>query len=229
MTDITQNLVKDGPVKFEPANRRIRGMLGGQWIVDTLDAQYVWEHKYYPVIYVPLRALDAGAGTVSVPQTTPDDGFRQGHISSNDKKAAVTVFDKGPLAGLDEKLLGPHPKDPYKRIECLSSSRSVRIEVDGTVVAESSHNVFLHETGLRTRYYLPPTAVTDWQQLTPSETTSFCPYKGQASYYHLRVNGREIRDAVWYYPYPTTESAAIQGRLSFYNEKLDVFVDGVKE
>ena len=82
---------------------------------------------------------------------------------------------------------------------------------------------------LRTRYYLQPTAILDWTMLSPSETTSFCPYKGQASYYHLKVGEREIKDAIWYYVYPTAESAMIQGRLCFYNEKVDVFVDGKKE
>lgn len=129
----------------------------------------------------------------------------------------------------DERLLGGHPKDPYKRIECLQSSREVRIEVDGVVVARSTNNVFLHETGLRTRYYLPETAILDWSMVSPSDTTTVCPYKGEAGYYHLKVGDKEIKDAIWYYKYPTAESAPIQNRLCFCNEKVDVFVDGVKE
>lgn len=82
---------------------------------------------------------------------------------------------------------------------------------------------------LRTRYYLPVTAVRDMKVLSKSDTTTFCPYKGQASYYHLKVGDKTIPDAVWYYVYPTQESASIQGRLCFYNEKVDVFVDGRKE
>jgi uncharacterized protein (DUF427 family) len=97
------------------------------------------------------------------------------------------------------------------------------------VIAKSTNNVFLHETMLRTRYYLQPTTVLDWTVLSPSETTSFCPYKGQASYYNLKVGEREIKDAVWYYVYPTAESALIQGRLCFYNEKVEVYADGKKE
>lgn len=129
----------------------------------------------------------------------------------------------------DEKLLGSHPKDPYKRIECLASSREIRIEVDGTVVAKSTNNVFLHETSLRTRYYLSPTSVLDWSMLVPSDSSTFCPYKGQASYYHLKVGDKLLKDVVWYYTYPTAESAQIQNRLCFYNEKVDVYVDGKKE
>lgn len=72
----------------------------------------------------------------------------------------------------DEVLLGPHPKDPYKRIECLASSREIRIEVEGTVVARSMNNVFLHETSLKTRYYLSPTSILDWKMLVPKEKKS---------------------------------------------------------
>ncbi|KFZ09328.1 hypothetical protein V502_08818 [Pseudogymnoascus sp. VKM F-4520 (FW-2644)] len=128
----------------------------------------------------------------------------------------------------DEKLLGGHPKDPYKRIECISSTREIRIEIDGVVVAKSAQNVFLYETLLRPRYYLPSTAV-NWEVLSESETTTFCPYKGMANYYNLTIKGTEIKDAVWYYQYPTGEAALVAGRLCFYNEKMDVFVNGVKE
>lgn len=129
----------------------------------------------------------------------------------------------------DEKLLGGHPKDPYKRIEIFPSTRDIRIELDGVVVAQSSSNMFLYETMLRTRYYLPSTAVKDWTLLSRSDTTTFCPYKGQAEYYHLKVGNKLVEDAVWFYRYPTHESAAIQGRLCFYNEKVNIFVDGAKE
>jgi len=81
----------------------------------------------------------------------------------------------------DEKLLGPHPKDPYKRVETIPSSREVRIEVEGKVVAKSNQNVFLYETLLRTRYYLSAVGV-EYGFLKESDTISYCPYKGQAKY-----------------------------------------------
>lgn len=87
--------------------------------------------------------------------------------------SAITWFSE------DERLLGPHPKDPYKRIETLPSSRKIRIEVEGVVVAESSQNVFLFETMLRPRYYLNPGSVK-WDLLEESQTISYCPYKGMA-------------------------------------------------
>ncbi|ERS96884.1 uncharacterized protein SPSK_02714 [Sporothrix schenckii 1099-18] len=237
------SLATNGPIKQEPTNRRVRALLGGQWIFDTLDAVYVWEHKYYPVYYVPVAAVLAGPGKLDKNDGPTDNGVVLATLQSNSTTATVTIFEAGPLAGLakvasetlewyaeDEKLLGSHPKDPYTRIECLPSSRPVRIELGGTVLAESHNSIFLHETNLRTRYYLSPTSVKDWSVLKPSETTSFCPYKGQARYYHVVLpDGREVKDGVWYYPFPTLESALIQSRLSFYNEKFDVFVDGVKE
>ncbi len=79
----------------------------------------------------------------------------------------------------DEKLLASHPKDPYKRVDCIPSSREVRIEVEGEVIARSSQNVFLFETMLRPRYYLGVTGL-EWGVLKESETVSYCPYKGMS-------------------------------------------------
>jgi uncharacterized protein (DUF427 family) len=80
---------------------------------------------------------------------------------------------------VEEEQIYQHPKDPYKRIECIPSTRTVKIEIDGEVVAESSSNIFLYETSLQPRYYLSPTSV-NWELLSPSKTTSVCPYKGEA-------------------------------------------------
>ena len=121
-----------------------------------------------------------------------------------------------------------HPKDPYKRIDVLHSTRSIRVEVDGVTLAASSSPLFLLETSLRVRYYLPPTSI-EWKHLSKSDTITYCPYKGRAEYYNVTVNEKTYRDVVWYYQYPTAESAAIAGHICFFNEKVDVWVDGVKE
>ncbi|CAN8100745.1 unnamed protein product [Discula destructiva] len=239
--DLAEKLFKEGPYKKENTGRRVRALLGGKWMFDTLEAQYVWEHPYYPFFYIPLKDLEGGPGQIQK-QTPEDAGYWTGTLSSGNESAKVMGFVKGPLEGLvkirvsdaewfveDEKLLGGHPKDPYKRIEIFPSTRDIRIEVDGVLVAQSNSNMFLYETSLRTRHYLSATAVKDWSLLTKSATTTFCPYKGQAEYYHLKVGDRLIEDAVWYYTYPTHESTFIAGRLCFYNDKVDVFVDGVKE
>lgn len=119
-----------------------------------------------------------------------------------------------------------HPKDPFKRIEIVPSTRTIRIDIAGHTIAESSNVMMLFETLLPTRYYLPKTAVK-WEYLEPSTTRSGCPYKGEAGYYNVIVEGVAYKDVVWWYKYPTVESGAIAGRVCFYNEKVDVSIDGV--
>lgn len=121
-----------------------------------------------------------------------------------------------------------HPKDPYKRIDILPSTRSIRIALEGVTLAASSSPLLLLETSLRTRYYLPPTSV-EWEYLRPSDTVTLCPYKGRAEYYHVEVKGRVYRDLVWYYRYPTSESALVAGYMCFYNESVDVWINGELE
>jgi uncharacterized protein (DUF427 family) len=121
-----------------------------------------------------------------------------------------------------------HPKDPFKRIDILQSSRHIKVSLDGVVLAETSSPLLLLETTLRTRYYLPPTSIK-WELLSKSNTESLCPYKGRANYYNVIVGGKEYRNLVWYYVTPTAESAPIAGHLCFYNEYVDIDVDGERE
>lgn len=121
-----------------------------------------------------------------------------------------------------------HPKDPFKRIDTLRSSRSIEVQIDGKTVAKASSSVHLHETGLPVRYYLSPGSV-DPSLLRNSELVTKCPYKGEAEYYSIVVDGKEYKDIVWYYRLPTHESAAVAGLICFYNEKVDIFVDGEKQ
>ena len=67
-------------------------------------------------------------------------------------------------------------------------------------------------------------------ELLPSQSRSDCPYKGTASYHHVRVGAKTFEDIVWFYRDPVHESARIKDYLCFYNEKVDaVFIDGVAE
>ena len=100
--------------------------------------------------------------------------------------------------------------------------------LNGVTLAQASNALFLFETSLRPRYYLPPTSV-DWSLLSKSDSETYCPYKGRANYYNVTVNGKEYKDLIWWYQYPTSESAPIVGALCFYNEKVDIWIDGVQE
>lgn len=118
-----------------------------------------------------------------------------------------------------------HPKDPFKRLDILPSTRPIEVRIAGKTIAKSNFANHLHETGLRVRYYLPLASV-DPAILRPSSTTSYCPYKGTAEYYDVVLDGKEYKDVVWYYKAPIHESLAIAGLVSFYNEKVEILLDG---
>ena len=118
-----------------------------------------------------------------------------------------------------------HARDPYHRVDVLESSRHVRVSVGGEVVAETARPKILFETGLPPRYYIPPEDVRQ-EVLTGSEKETQCPYKGVASYYSVEAGGERVEDLVWYYPEPIAAVEGIRGHLCFFNEKVDLEVDG---
>jgi uncharacterized protein (DUF427 family) len=118
-----------------------------------------------------------------------------------------------------------HPKDPFKRIDILPSSRPIEVRVAGKTVAKASSSIHLLETGLPTRYYLPLTAV-DQTVIRKSDLITKCPYKGDAGYYTLLIDGQEMKNLIWYYRLTTQECSAIAGLVCFYNEKVDIILDG---
>ena len=122
----------------------------------------------------------------------------------------------------DERNLG-HPRDPFHRIEIVHSSRSVRIERDGELLAASTRPYMLLEAPLPVRYYLPPEDVSEGV-LRPSSTRTVCAYKGQASYLSLANED----DIAWFYPEPLREAAEVTGRIAFFNERVDLVVDGTR-
>ncbi|KAF2786826.1 DUF427-domain-containing protein [Melanomma pulvis-pyrius CBS 109.77] len=243
LVKLAQKLTAEGPHKYHATPRRVRGLLNGKYAFDTINAYHVWEHPYYPQFYVPSASFTADA---TLTTTSPIDGTNGGahlaRLSVGDKSTErVIVFNVAPLKDLvkiefseldqwfeEDVPIYQHPKDPFKRIDILNSTRSIKVALDGVTLAESVSPLFLLETSLRPRYYLLPTSVK-WEYLTKSDTETYCPYKGKANYYNVKINGKEYKDLVWYYVYPTAESLPIAGHLCFYNEKVDVWVDGVQE
>jgi uncharacterized protein (DUF427 family) len=117
-----------------------------------------------------------------------------------------------------------HPRDPFHRIDVLPSSRPVRVELGGQLLAESSRPALLFETMLPTRYYLPREDIR--AELTPSSTTSYCAYKGRASYWSATVGGRVIPDVAWTYEEPLHDATQVRGLIAFFDERIDLTVDG---
>jgi uncharacterized protein (DUF427 family) len=119
-----------------------------------------------------------------------------------------------------------HPRDPYTRVDILRSSRSVRIGVAGVVVAETTHPTFLFETNLPRRTYVPKLDVR-MDLLESTDSATMCPYKGTARYWSIRAGDEVHRDLAWSYDAPFRESGPIAGLVAFYDEKVDVYVDGI--
>jgi uncharacterized protein (DUF427 family) len=126
----------------------------------------------------------------------------------------------------EEEEVGGHPRDPHKRVEALVSTRHITVALDGVVLADSAAPVLLFETDLPTRYYLPREDV-HFEALSPSTNRSQCPYKGDADHYWDAAGPAEAKNVAWSYttPFPAVEKIA--GRISFYNELVDITVDGV--
>jgi uncharacterized protein (DUF427 family) len=229
----------------EPVPRRIRATLAGRTVLDTTRALYVWEVTAYPQYYIPLDDVDRelivaeGNTQASRRGTAELYGLRVGeqhrphaarvYAESPVERLAGTVrFEWGALDAWyeEDEQVFVHPRNPYSRIDAIRSTRTVRVEIGGVVLARSASPVMLFETGLPTRYYLDRTDV-DVAHLAASDTVSACPYKGVTSgYWSALVDGERHDDVAWAYDFPTRQVAPIAGLIAFYNEKVDLFVDG---
>jgi uncharacterized protein (DUF427 family) len=119
--------------------------------------------------------------------------------------------------------IGVHPRDPYHRVDVLATDRHIKISLDGVVLADTDRALALFESNLPTRWYMPIEDVR--AELEPSDTITRCPYKGTASYYSVKLEDGG-RDLVWYYEQPLDEVGRIKGLVCFFNEKIDLELDG---
>lgn len=208
-----------GELRVEPSAKRVRAVLGGRVVADTLRPRLVWENPYYPTYYLPV----ADVRTEQIPQAALRYGDAEGlpGLVRLDWDAMDAWFEE------DEQVY-THPRSPYTRIDILDSSRHVRVEVEGVTVADSTHPRVLFETGLPPRFYLPKVDVR-LDLLERSEKVTYCPYKGQARYWSVRAGGTLHPDLAWSYPTPLPESQKIAGLVSFYDEKVDIHLDGVHQ
>lgn len=114
-----------------------------------------------------------------------------------------------------------HPHDPFHRIDVLRGDQHVRIEYDGRLLAESSRPKLLYETLLPVRTYLPREDVV--APLEPSDTVTYCAYKGRASYHSLPDGPHDV---AWTYHEPLHDAVPVRDHVCFYDERVDVIVDG---
>lgn len=127
----------------------------------------------------------------------------------------------------DEPIVG-HPRDPFHRVDTLRSSRHVRVELAGELLAETRRPVLLFETSLPMRAYIPPADVrTDL--LVPTGTRTRCAYKGEARHWSVEGAGAAGEDICWSYETPLRDADRVRGLIAFYDERTDVTVDGVPQ
>ena len=223
--------------RIEPTSRWVRGKVGGEFVVDSRRPLLVWEHHKYPTYFFP-RA-DVRLDLLAQGPRSGDLAFWDLTVGERTIERAAYQYEEEPdLAGYlafrwhkvdrwfeEEEEVFVHARDPYKRVDVMPSSRHVRVEVDGMTVAETERPFLLFETGLPTRYYIPEADV-DMAALTATDAQSRCPYKGTASYWSVTVGDQVYANLVWSYPDPIPECPKIAGLLSFFNEKVDLYVDG---
>lgn len=234
-----------GRVRLERSEKRVRAYFQGRLVVDSTQPVLVWEKPYYPTYYFPAGDVRADLVPTGVLSRSPSRGngtvydVRMPDAAAHG--AALRYLDS-PLEALrnlvrldwdamtewleEEEIVYTHPRDPYTRVDILQSSRHVLVEIDGLVVADSHQPKLLFETGLTTRYYLPVAHVR-MDLMRPSSSESYCPYKGTARYLSLEATDTTNPDIAWIYRTPLPESQKVAGLVSFYNERADIFVDGV--
>lgn len=192
-------------VYIEPHPRRVEAYRGGVRVVDTEGALLVhrrgdvlrYAFRATEVDDLPADAVPEAPGYVTVPWDAVDRWVEEG------------------------RQLVHYPPNPYHRVDCLPTSRRLRVCVGDTVLVDSSDTVVVFETALAPRLYVGRAAVrTDLLQI--SQTESYCNYKGYATYYHVRIGEHVVEDAAWSYENPLAESHVLGGLLSFDDTRVRV-------
>jgi len=234
--------LKEG-VHIELCPRRVRTYFGGQLIADSTHVLLVYESKRPPAYWFPISDVrmehmeqkeQDSAGTlrwrVAVNDRVAENAARAYANPADDRLALkghlAFYWDQMDSWFEEDEEVFVHPRDPYTRVDTVHSSRHVRVEISGHSIAETRRPVLLFETGLPTRYYIPKQDVRI-DLLVPTASVSRCPYKGVARYWSARIGDEAIEDIVWSYPAPIPECPKIENLLSFYNEHVDLYVDGV--
>ncbi len=241
---------EDIGLRYGPTGRRITVMYGGE-VVARSDRAMLLRESPRSIHYL-FPKEDVSEGYLVESDHIHESGWRgravHWHVTVGEWTAEnaaweyIDLKDKRPdmrgCIGFDWKAMDAwyeeaeqifvHPRDPWHRVDTVLSDRHIRVAIDGTAIAETNRAYCLFETGLPTRYYIPDEDVnTDF--LTPTEKHTACPYKGTASYYSVKVGDALHENVVWYYPAPVPEQPKLAGTMCFYNEKADIYVDGVLE
>ncbi|PBJ66307.1 hypothetical protein BB737_08195 [Mycobacterium avium subsp. hominissuis] len=195
-------------VYVEPHPRRVQAVKDGRSVIDTERALMV-HRRGRPLSYV--FPADEVAGLPGEPEPEAP-GFV--HVPWD---AVDTWWEEG-------RKLVHYPPNPYHRVDCRGTRRRLRVRVGGTTLVDTDHTTIVFETALPPRLYVDPAHVrTDL--LRRSETTSYCNYKGFATYWSLVDGDRVVDDVGWCYPDPPPESLPIKGFLSFDETRVELLAE----
>lgn len=210
------------PSYAQPYPRRVRAFLEGRAVLDTegawmLHAADEFMTLWFPRSDIDIAALPAGA------LTDPPSG--DGPVAE-----ALRAFASFDPALADRWFVEDDPvyaqiRDPFHRVDVLSSHRHVRVEHAGVVLAETRRPKLLFETGLSARYYIP-WADVNLELLTLSGTISECPYKGDGQHWNSIAGPEQLDDVAWSLPHALPEAFPAAEHICFYHDKVRVLVDG---
>jgi uncharacterized protein (DUF427 family) len=229
---------------------RVRGLVEGEAVVDSRRVHLLHETGHLPIYYFPredvrddlLRPSDTHTrcpfkGEASYWSVAVGDRLIDDAMWSYLEPLAAVSFIAGSVAFYwnridewfveDEQVFG-HARDPFHRVDTYATTRRVRIAVDGVAVAETTRAVALFETGLPARWYIPLDDVRA-ELFEPSETKTRCAYKGSASYWNVRVGDTVHDDLAWTYREPQRDAEAVRDLVCFFNERVDLELDGELE
>lgn len=238
-------------LRHEPTAKRVRARLGDADVVDSPRALLVWEPRRISPMYAFPADEITGELTLEGPvetggppilhpgipftvHSTPGESFGV-TIGGETRVGAAFRPDDPELAGYvlldfdafewfeEAEPIRAHPRDPYHRIDVRASRRHVRLEYKGQLIADTERATLVFENHLPTRYYIPREDVV--AVLTPSDTRTYCPYKGEARYFSLPTKP----DIGWSYERPLLDANQIAGLVAFYDDVMDVTVDGVQQ
>jgi uncharacterized protein (DUF427 family) len=200
--------VRPETVFVEPHPRRIQALARGKPVIDTESALLVHRPGQplsfaFPealVAGLPHRPVEEAPGYVHVPWDAVDQWFEEG------------------------RELVHYPPNPYHRVDCRPGHRGLRVTVAGAVLVDTADTVTVFETALAPVLYVDPAQVrTDLLQR--SETTSYCNYKGWATYWSAVVDGTVVDDVAWSYPDPPPECLPITDHLSFDGSRTELLAE----
>ncbi len=235
-----------GRVHLETTGRRIRALLGGTTVADSTQAQLLYLPPPFNSYAFPREDARLDLARASGSMSMPGLGeVERWSVAAGDKvkEDAMWTFPQPPeglepLAELvvfrwhrmdawyeEDDQVFVHPRDPYHRVDVLNSSRHVKVSIGAELVAETHRPRLLFETSLPTRYYIPRLDVR-MDLLEPTQTISRCPYKGVASYWSVNATGTVHPDLAWSYEAPIPECPKIENLIAFFNERVDLEVDG---